>query len=281
MNSEAILRSDVLDILFENKNKQYGAYVLRKQYNQRMYKALYSILAFVLLLFAMQWWLKSNKQDAGQNAIWQGQDYAKLVVLPSNDLPIETFRPKIATPKVKTLDHNNFRIVPNDVIIDQPVPPNDELYKSAIGSENVESDILANGDNQRPSNGEPDGNGDTTSVKPAPEPQPEPEVLEEAEVAPEFPKGNNALISFLSKNLRVPEEAIVPGQRFKIPVRFIVGKDGRVSDIVFPELQTAEVFKKEILRVFNKMPRWVPGSQRGRPVAVYLSIPIVFEVTGN
>ncbi|NII25120.1 hypothetical protein HB364_08520 [Pseudoflavitalea sp. X16] len=82
---------------------------------------------------------------------------------------------------------------------------------------------------------------------------------------------------FLGRHLRVPEEVIEPGQRVKVPVRFIVNKDGHLSGVEF--ITTAdEAFKKEILRVVAKMPRWTPGSQGGKTVSVYCMIPIIFEV---
>jgi protein TonB len=62
-----------------------------------------------------------------------------------------------------------------------------------------------------------------------------------------------------------------------VPVRFIVNKNGELSDVEFL-VQANEQLKQEILRVMNKMPKWKPGLQNGRNIAVYFSIPIVFEV---
>ena len=70
------------------------------------------------------------------------------------------------------------------------------------------------------------------------------------------------------------------GQRLRVPVKFVVNKEGNLSGVEFLS-QTDEVFKKEIVRVLNKMPRWKPGSQHGRPVAVYYTIPIIFQVQDN
>src|SRR5687768_10310812 len=94
---------------------------------------------------------------------------------------------------------------------------------------------------------------------------------------PEFPGGQAAFLRFLSKNLRVPEGALEPGQKIKIIVRFVVGKEGELSNMEF--LKTSgEVFEQEVLRVLRKMPKWKPGKQNGESVRVYFNLPIVFDV---
>jgi protein TonB len=75
----------------------------------------------------------------------------------------------------------------------------------------------------------------------------------------------------------VPENVIEAGQRLKVPVRFIVNKSGELSGVEFL-VQADESVKQEILRVMHKMPKWKPGSQNGKNVAVYFTIPLVFEV---
>jgi protein TonB len=85
---------------------------------------------------------------------------------------------------------------------------------------------------------------------------------------------------FLSRHLRVPDEAVEPGQKIKILVQFVVGKDGQISNIQF--IQTnGEVFEHEVLRVMKKMPTWRPGMQNGEAVAVYFKLPVIFETQGE
>jgi protein TonB len=95
---------------------------------------------------------------------------------------------------------------------------------------------------------------------------------------PEFPGGTAALLRFLGRNLQVPEET--EEGRIKVPVKFVVDREGQLTDVEFLT-PTADPFKKEILRVIHKMPRWKPGRQNGRAVPVYFTIPIIFEMTGN
>lgn len=124
--------------------------------------------------------------------------------------------------------------------------------------------------------GVPGGTGQEPAPPPAPEPEPE-RILNFSERMPEFPGGNQALIRFLIKYLRVPEEKLEAGQRMRVPVKFVVDDTGQLTDVQFPETAD-EAYKTEIRRVMKKMPKWIPGSQNGKPVAVYFSIPIIFEV---
>jgi protein TonB len=101
------------------------------------------------------------------------------------------------------------------------------------------------------------------------------EVLESAQVMPEFPGGIEALKRFLLKNLRMPENDLDPGMQVHVIARFVVGADGKVRDVVI--IQAAElVFNSEVKRVISKMPDWKPGSQNHRNVAVYFNLPVNF-----
>lgn len=95
------------------------------------------------------------------------------------------------------------------------------------------------------------------------------------EVMPSFPGGMEALMAFLSANLVYPEDAKRNDVSGVVYIQFVVSKTGDISDVktirgVHPDLN------KEAERVVRNMPKWVPGSQQGRKVAVYYSIPIRF-----
>lgn len=120
------------------------------------------------------------------------------------------------------------------------------------------------------------GTGNTLPNEPVESARQKDEVLVKAEIMPEFPGGQAALMRFLSKNLRVPEGALDPGQKLKILVRFVVGKEGELLTVQFPGTN-GEVFRQEVTRVLNKMPKWKPGSQNGEKVSVYFTLPIIFN----
>ncbi len=94
---------------------------------------------------------------------------------------------------------------------------------------------------------------------------------------PEFPGGEKALQRFLLKNLRFEFDEMQPGSRVDIRCRFVVDKEGNVTGIEIIKSGTAD-FDKEVTRVMGKMPKWKPGFQNGRNVAVYFTIPIIVQV---
>jgi len=269
MNSEMIRTADVLDILFEHRNKEYGAYVLRKGYHGRMLKAMYTVPAMVLIFFLVMNW---NKNDLVQKAIVLSP-FPEEVILREMKVP-EPEKPRLpAQPprQVATIKSVTPVIVPDQVPADPP-PTVDEQAKAAIGTETRTGVEPAAFDPTPPTE-----TGSGTGPSPA-EPVKEEAVLKFAENMPQYPGGLEGLRRFLGRNLRVPEDAMEPGQRVRVPVRFVVERDGTVVNVEFLE-KADEVFKKEILRVMGKMPKWVPGSQNGRAVAVYFAIPILFEVS--
>ncbi|MBO9633557.1 MAG: energy transducer TonB [Chitinophagaceae bacterium] len=278
MRADIVMQSDLLDILFEHRNKEYGAYTLRKEYNHRLMLALAAMFSIVILFFSWFFFNNNRNRDNGQ-IVLSDQDSItiKVIDIPKDPLPPPPPPPQDVKPQppVATIKSTTLVIVPNDMATDPP-PPVDQLDKddALISDKTVDG---AKPDGNMPVSAS-SGNG-TGPVQPQPVPEPEPEkIVEFAERMPEFPGGTQALIRFLSKNLRVPEEKIEPGQLVKVPVKFVVDKEGKLTDVQFPGAPD-EAFKTEIRRVMNKMPKWIPGSQNGKPVAVYFNIPIVFQVT--
>lgn len=279
MRPDIVLQSDMLDILFENRNKQYGAYALRRGYDRRMVLSLTGMISLVVLFASWNFFNNNGKQDE-RSLLFTDKDSIVLttVILPPETPKLPASPPpasKTTTPSVKQATIKNTTPI---IVMDVPmttIPRVDIL-------ENAQSGIsTTDGDHSGKVNGTGEGvTGGTGNAptQPMPEPVEEPAVLELAEVMPQFPGGTPALIRFLGKHLRVPEGKLEAGQRMHVPVKFIVSKEGKLIDIQFTE-NAEEEYKTEIRRVLKKMPDWIPGSQHGKPVPVYFSIPVVFEVT--
>jgi len=110
----------------------------------------------------------------------------------------------------------------------------------------------------------------------------DPEVIETtpvdfAEVMPEFPGGQAALLSYLSKNMRYPSIAQEMNIQGRVIVRFVVDRDGSITD---PEvLRSVDPhLDREALRVISSMPKWSPGYQRGTKVRVRYTVPVTFKL---
>ena len=102
-------------------------------------------------------------------------------------------------------------------------------------------------------------------------------VFEKAEVMPEFPGGEQAMMDFVAKNVQYPKEAMEKEISGRVLVGFIVEKDGSISE--------TEVVKgigggcdEEAVRVVKAMPKWKPGKQDGKPVRVHFLLPLTFKL---
>ena len=101
-------------------------------------------------------------------------------------------------------------------------------------------------------------------------------VYDQVEEMPEFPGGMPAMIEFLQTNIKYPKDAIKQDVGGKVMVMFVVETDGSISNVrvarkVFPSLD------KEAVRVVKAMPKWKPGKEKGRPVRVNFTLPVVFS----
>lgn len=107
-------------------------------------------------------------------------------------------------------------------------------------------------------------------------------VFSRVEVEASFPGGNNGWKDYLIKNLKadVPVKKNAPVGTYQVIVRFIVSKDGTVSD-VYAETNHGYGMEKEVIRVIRKGPKWVPAMQNGRPVNAYRRQPVTFVVTNG
>ena len=268
MKPELILQADILDIIFEGRNKDYGAYELRRGYSIRMKKALYGVFGIVIALFIFNSFnfLSVNKPVTIENISPPDILLKRIEVkLPDLPKPIEFSEIKRATIK------NTTPLIVNE----DEIPPLPEIKKLAddvlIGTETIDGlpgEILA-----PPAKSLGVGDAQPVSIE---SPKQKVEILTHSEIMPEFPGGQAAFMRFLSKNLRVPEGSLEAGQQVKVFVRFVVGTEGELSNMEFIHA-TGEVFEHEVIRVMRKMPKWKPGIQNGEKVSVYFTLPIIFQ----
>ncbi|ULQ50795.1 energy transducer TonB [Flavihumibacter fluvii] len=271
MKPELILRSDLLDILFEHRNKDYGAYALRRQYNDHLMAGIGGMVLLSAGLWLYTLSNHNNKGNANSLPVFTVSDTFHLS--PPPDLatpPPPPPPPQAHKPRIKTVDNTQFVIDPD--VAHSELPEQNDLYDARIGTTTTSGD---------PDIGINTGPAiiDHGPVKAAPIPPPmeeAPEILLTASVMPQFPGGDAALQKWLSRQLR-PQEEQQPGQRIKVVVRFVVDKTGDIDRVELVQ-QGGEPYDNEVLRVIHKMPRWTAGQHMGKTVAVWFSIPIIFEM---
>ena len=259
MTNKEILQADLLDILFEHRNKLYGAYALRKTYSSRLGIALGVALSTVLLFVLISFIKKNDKRDI----IRQHESIVKVtpLVLPE-DKPKEP-EPVKEKPKAQA-DYQKIIVVPDNEA-DTSIVKNDDLENKLIGNKNIDGDKP----NDIVSKPESSGNGDVVVKEPEKKDEPIGPSRE-----PNFPGGPAAWLTFLQRYLQAPAD-VEPGQRIEVHVRFWIDVDGSVSRAEITK-SGGTAFDKEVLRVMKKMPKWEPALQAGRPIAVAFQQPVIF-----
>jgi len=102
-------------------------------------------------------------------------------------------------------------------------------------------------------------------------------VFDVVEVMPQYPGGPIAMLKYLMENIKYPEQAMKEGIQGRVTVRFIVEKDGSISDVK-PVLSVHPLLNKEAVRVVKSMPKWSPGKHNGKPVRVRFNLPVMFKL---
>lgn len=269
MKPEMILQADVLDIIFDNRNKEYGAYELRCHYERRLKKSIAVVFLLIALSILFFYWSNNISHNKIISKIFPLTDTVSLTTI---DLDKKIIQPEIQPVQrrhIATVQNTKYVIVP-DKAVTKPSPTFEQIEINKIGTETKPGNLV--GDIVQPAS---DANGNNNnSIEPASE---TPTVLEHADFMPEFPGGMEALQRFLSRNLKMPREDLEPGTKIPTLVRFVVDKDGVITGIEF-EKSGGKDFDNEVARVVKKMPQWKPGKQNGKNVAVYFKLPVIFQV---
>lgn len=271
MEANKILQADILDIIFEGKNKEYGAYELRRMYAKRLTRSLIITGAILLLVFLGSLAFNFINDDSGE----------KIDVIDTQMAEIKTDEPPPPPPPPPPVpppppEIKQVQFTPPKVVKDEEVKP-DEVIKeieedAAISTQTVETDNT-NQIVQAPV--EDKG----TQVVEAPKGDDENKVFTKVEVEAAFPGGDKAWARYLQNNLdpNTPVENGASEGTYQVIVRFIVAKDGSISDVV-PETSFGHGMEAEAVKIIKKGPKWTPAIQNGRNVNAYRRQPITFVV---
>lgn len=265
MNSNEILKANLLDILFDNRNKQYGAYTLRKYYGQRLGSALGISLGLAFLLVLIIRPRNSAETIATTN---DPGVIVKQVAIPKDKLP-EIPKPKPAAAAPKTVQLAITKpVIMDDIKVHNPMEDQKTLLNSALSAKTVIGDP---GDPYivPVDPGPVSGGGEKKADPPATPPADAPVQKE-----PEFPGGTKAWLDFLNRNLIVPED-LEAGEKKMVQIRFQVAADGRVTGFEVL-LSGGSSYDNEVIRVLKRMPKWKPAIQNGIPVARSFTQPVTF-----
>ena len=270
-----------VDMVFAGKNKEYGAYQLRKGTSGRNIKALLIlVIAAALVGGFLAWKVIEQKQAEEQQAYMEAMELAKLQQqAKKEEKKKEPVKPKIEPkkeiPVARETQKFTAPVIKKDELVkeENQVKQMDKLDdKVAVGTEDKEGVKDRTVEAVR---------SEIAVAAPPPPPAPKPEVatkvFDVVEEMPSFPGGSAALMSYLSSNTKYPVVAQENGVQGRVIVSFVVERDGSISDVkvarsVDPSLD------REAQRVVKSMPKWKPGKQNGSAVRVKYTVPVVFRL---
>jgi protein TonB len=272
MEINNIMNADLLDILFEGKNKEYGAYELRKTYNKRIAIAIAGMAAFCLLFFLTQ--ILASGKDKIKNTITV-TDVKLAHLKDKTPQPVQVKPPKAAPQKVATSQYTPPLIVKNTDVTDPP-PAMDKLDKTQIG--------LMNEDGVKDVGfAAPPVEASTGAVEALKKPVEEDyeRTFTKVEKEAKFPGGPEAWKRYLERNLNAnvaADDGAVMGY-YIVRVQFIVDKEGNISNVQAIEVPKAcPSCGPEAVKIIKKGPKWEPAIQNDRKVN-YKAVQIVtFQV---
>ncbi len=275
MSKIDLIDNNWVELVFEGKNKEYGAYVLRKDTGKRNLQALTIVIAVIALIF-IGVIAKVAIQNAMPKKVAITTDVELSQLAQKKEAKVERKEPVKVEMEQKVVEKvkSSVKFTAPEIKKDEEVKPEDELKSqdelakstTAIGSFDVKGNDEAEGEVLK-----------AKEVIADEKPKEEEKPFDIVEQMPTFPGGDGKLMEWLSKNIKYPAVAEENGVQGRVIVRFVVGKDGSISNAsvvrsVDPSLD------KEALRVVKAMPRWIPGKQNGAAVPVWFTLPVTFQL---
>lgn len=245
------------DIIFENRNKEYGAYAIRKNYDANVLKAEIISIGIGLLIFIVPVLFREEqiivpfvKETCSGLTL-----YEKPVIMPRDPATKTQPAKRVKTAVVPT------RVTDKEVI-DKPVDPVTETSSSGLETGAVDTGSATFIET---------GTGTTPDVVVETKP------FTIVQIMPEYEGGDQAMMRFIQNKLRYPKIAIRKGDHGTVYVSFVISADGSVANVAVVKGISKEC-DEEAVRVISMMERWKPGIQNNMAVAVRKVLPITFRL---
>ncbi|WP_224998579.1 energy transducer TonB [Cesiribacter sp. SM1] len=257
------------DVVFEGRNKHYGAYLLRKIYDRNvLLSAAIALSVFMLALSVPRLleYFKAEEVEAPKAA--KTIRYTDLAPPP----PIDKMAPpppklNVPPPVKAVIKFLPPKVTDQEVPEEEVMPTIEEIKANETGAETIE------GDADVVFEGPPVEVTDTGEGAPA-------EVFTIVEQMPEFEGGDAALMQWLAKNIEYPRQALRTGIQGTVMVSFMIDETGQIKEVVVVR-GIGMGCDEEAVRVISSMPGWKPGKQNGQAVRVRRILPIKFQISNS
>lgn len=256
MTSENLRVESLEEIVFKKRNKEYGAYVLRRKY--RKYTTISLILALIIIGGAVAYPVIAAMLSKNRLVKENKSVDAEMLDIPKEDMPPP---PPPPPPPVDVVQQQKFvaPVVTTDSV-ETTMVTQDDLSAKPTEAPSVDDGIVVEEVKEQ------------VIQQEAPK-----EIFTVVEEQPGYPGGDEARIKYLQDNIRYPDEAKELGVQGKVFVTFVVEVDGSITDVRVLRGIGAGC-DEEAIRVVKAMPKWIPGKQRGVPVRVQFNLPIKFTL---
>lgn len=258
---------DLNEIIFERRNKEYGAYVLRRLYNKYVSISTTGgalLFAFIVCYPLLTAFLFPEKVIVEEPTRGFPINFVDPLITPPIDKDLPT--PPTTPPKTPMVKFLVPEIRPDEQVPNEVMPTQEELVGKNPGTETVGGNI--------------NGTDIIDILDPVNQPTEitvKEEIFTWAEEMPKFPGGDGELLSFFTKNIIYPEIARRAQVEGKVVLSFVVDKNGDVKDVQVAKGIGAGC-DEEAMRVLKNMPRWTPGKQNGKTVLTRILMPVVFKL---
>lgn len=270
------------DLVFEGKNKDFGAYEMRKNSDRRHNLAMIAVVIVIVLLFGLGLLVntviksvEARPEDANEQAM---AAFAEEVVEEEPEEEpqrIEEEKPEALPEEIlNTVKMAEVKFVADEEV-KEDIKSQDEIKETetAVGATNFDQ-----------------GTDDLTKTvreykdeviveEKKPEPPKKEEIFTAVEQPPQFPGGEAALLKYIADHIRYPAAAEENGIQGRVVVQFVVTKDGSIGQVKVVRGKDPDL-DKEAKRVVRTLPRFVPGKMNGNNVSVWYTLPINFKLAG-
>jgi periplasmic protein TonB len=275
MDINKILSADVLDIIFDGKNKAYGAYEMRKTYDSRVKKALLYTLGLALFIFATAFALKKISALKQQTEVQEVTlQEIKEMEQPKVEAPPPPPPPKVEPPKIEITKFTPPKIIEDDQVEKKnEVKEQEKLDETTIGKVDQEGvkepdvvkapEVVKTGEVKAP---EVKDNTDYD------------QLFASVEKEAEFPGGDAGWGRYVKKEIEKNIDELTEEDAGTVVVSFIVDKDGNVSDVeAGGELRNSKLAEIAV-NAIKRGPKWTPGIMNGHKVKSRRSQPVTFQL---
>jgi protein TonB len=244
------------EIIFENRNKTYGAYELRKRYKSVTCLSILCGITFSAVLLTV---LSFTAERVTTTLVPKvDQIYRFSAPVDQVVVPPPLVKPPAAL--IRSISNLQPEVVTDSSEVTPDIPITDDIIANTTNG-NVTDSVL----NKDP----------ITPEIPVEEP-----IFYVVEEKPEFPGGNQALYNFIGANLIYPDEAQKNNIQGRVILQFVVNPDGSADRIAVVR-SIDPLLDNEAIRVVKKLPKFKPGKQGGVPVKVWFTLPVLFKIENN